>query len=283
MAKTINGEVQIHARIDGNEIVIIESFARRDLQLADEEDEAVHKELGDSLVRAFTTASSLEVERDSGGGPRFQEAMWDTTTQTRFESVSKHSNDSLLAREKTKTTQLIEIDSLKKRVKKLKKRNRSRTHKLKRLYKVGLTARVESSRDEESLGDDASKQERRIDAINQDEDITLVNVQNDADMFYVNDLVNVAQDSTATTTITTEENTLAQVLEALKTLKPKVKGIIIQKQEEPEEAVKPKKKDQIRLSEEVDKRLQAKFDDEERLAREKAQKEQKANIVMIET
>ncbi|GJV36145.1 putative ribonuclease H-like domain-containing protein [Tanacetum coccineum] len=33
-------------------------------------DEAVHKELGDSLVRAATTASSLEAEQDSGGGPR---------------------------------------------------------------------------------------------------------------------------------------------------------------------------------------------------------------------
>ncbi|GJZ96595.1 hypothetical protein Tco_0668929 [Tanacetum coccineum] len=70
-----------------------------------------------------------------------------------------------------------------------KKRNRSRTHKLKRLYKVGLSARVESFGDEESLGEDASKQ-RRINAIDADEDITLVNVQDDADneMFDVNAL-----------------------------------------------------------------------------------------------
>nr|GFB82505.1 hypothetical protein [Tanacetum cinerariifolium] len=54
-------------------------------------------------------------------------------------------------------------------VKKLEKKNKSRTHKLKRLYKVGLTARVESS-DEESLGEDASKQGKGIDAIDQDED-----------------------------------------------------------------------------------------------------------------
>ncbi|GJR49266.1 hypothetical protein Tco_1399787 [Tanacetum coccineum] len=53
--------------------------------------------------------------------------------------------------EKTKTTQHNEIASLKRRVKKLEKKNRSRTHKLKRLYKVGLTARVESSDNEESL------------------------------------------------------------------------------------------------------------------------------------
>ncbi|GJT60783.1 hypothetical protein Tco_1004316 [Tanacetum coccineum] len=62
--------------------------------------EAVYKELGDSLVRAATTASSLEAEHDSGnitktrskatpnessslgttsgGGPRCQETMGDT-------------------------------------------------------------------------------------------------------------------------------------------------------------------------------------------------------------
>ncbi|GKA97793.1 hypothetical protein Tco_0825687, partial [Tanacetum coccineum] len=85
-------------------------------------EEVVHKELGNSLVRAATTASSLEADQDSGnitknrskatpnessslgttsgGGPRCQETMVDTIAQTRFENVSKHSNDSLLARGK---------------------------------------------------------------------------------------------------------------------------------------------------------------------------------------
>nr|GEW24692.1 uncharacterized mitochondrial protein AtMg00810-like [Tanacetum cinerariifolium] len=103
-------------------------------------DEVVHKELGDSLVRAATTVG-----------------QW------------------VLDLEKTKTAQSNEIDSLKIRVNKLEKRNKSRIHKLKTLYKVCLSARVESSDNEESLGEDASKQERRIDAIDADEDITLVN------------------------------------------------------------------------------------------------------------
>ncbi|GKF00485.1 hypothetical protein Tco_0023835, partial [Tanacetum coccineum] len=179
---------------------------------------AVHKELGDSLVRAATTAEqdngninktqskatpnkSSSQGTNSGGGPRCQETMRDTIARTRFESASKHSNDSLLARgntlqsdedrlkldelmalctplqnwvldlEKTKTTQHNEIASLKR---KLKKKNRSRTHRLKRLYKVGLTARVESSGDEESLGEDVSKH-GRINVIDADEEITLVN------------------------------------------------------------------------------------------------------------
>ncbi|GJW14853.1 hypothetical protein Tco_0018986 [Tanacetum coccineum] len=73
------------------------------------------------------------------------------------EAVYKELDD-ILDLEKTKTTQAEEIVSLKRRVKKLEQKKRSRTYGLKRLYKVGLTARVESSRDEESLGEDASKQ-----------------------------------------------------------------------------------------------------------------------------
>nr|GEX39022.1 ribonuclease H-like domain-containing protein [Tanacetum cinerariifolium] len=206
-------------------------------------DEAVHKELGDSLVK---------VTRNHR----------DTIAQTRFVNVSKHSNDSLLVRgntlqsdensikldelmelcttlqdrvldlEKIKTTQRNEIDSLKREVKKLKKRN--------------------------SLGEDASKQGRRIDA---DEDITMANDANN-EMFDVDNLggeevfvtgkndnvvkevINTAQVSTAATTviITTEEITLAQALESLKNSKPKVKGIFFKSQ--------PKKKDQIRLDKE---------------------------------
>ncbi|GJR60048.1 hypothetical protein Tco_1502210 [Tanacetum coccineum] len=50
------------------------------------------------------------------------------------------------------------------------------------------------------------------------------------------------------------------------------------------EPVKPmKKKDQIRRDEETALKLQAEFDEEERLAREKAKKEKEANIALIET
>ncbi|GKD67225.1 hypothetical protein Tco_1309333 [Tanacetum coccineum] len=198
-------------------------------------------QLGDSLVRATTTASSLEAEQDngnitntqsmatpnessslgttSGGGPRCQETMGDTIAQTRFENISKLSNDSLLARgntlrsdgdslklkelmelctnlqqrvldiEKTKTTQQNEIASLKRRVKKIEQKKRSRTHGLKRLHKVGMSRKVVFSDNEESLGEDASKQGR---------------INADAEMF---DVV-----------------TLAQALAALKCVKSKVKG-----------------------------------------------------------
>nr|GEX70884.1 hypothetical protein [Tanacetum cinerariifolium] len=353
-AKTINGEAQIHARVDGKEIIITESSIRRDLRLADEEgvdclpnsiifenleligvaDEAVYKELDDRLVEAVTTASSLEVEHDSGGGLRCQEAIVDSIAQTRFENVSKLSNVSLLARgnilrsdedrmklnelmklctnlqskvlnlEKTKTTQALEITSLKRRAKKLEKKQRLRTHKLKRLYKVGLTARVDPFKDEQSLGKDASKQGRKINDIDVDEDITLVNDQDDAKMFNVNDLhgeevsnagevnaTSIATTISAAATITTEEITLAQALVKIKTSKPKAKGIVLQEPSESitttiisskksqdkgkaimiEEHAKLKKKYQIRLDEEaalkLQAELQAEFDEEERIAR----------------
>ncbi|GJT34762.1 hypothetical protein Tco_0925181 [Tanacetum coccineum] len=280
-------------------------------------------ELGDSLVRAATTASSLEAEQDSGnitrtrskaipnessslgttsgGGPRCQETIRDTIAQTRFENVSKHSNDSLLARGNTlrsdedrlKLKELMELcTNLQNRVFDLEKTKTTQANE--------IATRVESSRDDESLGKDASKQ-WRINVINGDEEITLVSVQDDADkeMFdvdalngeevfvagqnenVVEEVVDAAQVSTVATTvtITTKEITLAHALEALKTSNPKDKGkgIMI------EEPVKPiKKKDLIRLDEEVALKLQAEFDEKERLAIEKAEKEKEANIALIE-
>ncbi|GJZ07186.1 hypothetical protein Tco_0540979 [Tanacetum coccineum] len=235
--------------------------------------------------------------------------------------------------EKTKTTQHNEIASLKRRVKKLEKKNRSRTHRLKRLYNVGFTARVESSDDEESLGEDASKQ-GMIDAIDADEEITLVSVHDeikvDEEVVEVINtakiIIDVAQVSaagdkvstvsaaitvsaatTTTATITiVDDITLAQELKEMKCTKPKKKRVVIQELGESTttkssqlssklsshdkgkgilvEPVKPmKKKDQLSFDEETTLKLQAEFVEEERLAREKAEKEKEANIALIET
>nr|GEW33046.1 hypothetical protein [Tanacetum cinerariifolium] len=357
MAKTINGEAQLHALVDGKEIIVTESSIRRDLRLVDEEgidclpnstifkqlklmgkpkndtqvphpsdpienvpDEAVHKELGDSLFPKTKFSRWSLVPRNHRG----------TTAQTRIESVSKHYNCSLLARgntlqidedslkldelmalcttlqnmvldsEKTTTIQRNKIASLKRRVKKLEKKNRSRTHRLKRLYKG------------------------RIDDIDADEEITLVSdqdevVSNDADkeMFDVdvldtekvfvaehevvvkgvNDEVNVVKEvvdaintakltidaagdivstasvattvSTATTTTATittvGDINLAQSLKEIKSTKPKEKGIVIQE-----------------LGKSTTKKIFTTITGQ-RLAREKAKKVKEANIALIET
>ncbi|GKC79038.1 hypothetical protein Tco_1129812 [Tanacetum coccineum] len=262
-------------------------------------DEAVNEEMDDSLVRAVIIASSLEAEQDNGGGPRRQETMEDIIAHTRSENVSKLSNDLLLARgnilqsgedclklqelmalcttlqsrvlnlETTKTIQANEIASLKRRVKKLEKKNKSRTHKLKRLYKVSLRARVESFRDEESLGEDASKQGRRITDIDDDEDITLVNDQIDADA----EMFNV------------------DTLTGLKRLKVQEKGDVIKEPSVPVSTVTSSTKDSAATTttatiptprKGIVFQEPAKFDEEVRLAREKAEKEQEANVALTE-
>ncbi|GJY69691.1 hypothetical protein Tco_0472673 [Tanacetum coccineum] len=157
--------------------------------------------------------------------------------------------------ETTKTTQANEIASLKRRVKKLEKKDRSRTHKLKRLYKVGLSARVESFRDEEDLGEDASKQGRRIHDIDADEDITLVNDDNeifDMDALAGEEVFIVEQSGNVV------EELVVHVVEQVKPMM---------------------RLEQIRLDEELAFKLQAEEEEEEeRLAREKAQQIKEANI-----
>nr|GEV89472.1 hypothetical protein [Tanacetum cinerariifolium] len=153
-------------------------------------DEVFHKELGDRLVRAATTASSLEAEQNSGNinktqskeipnessslGPNSGGGSCDKDSLKHDELMTLCTTlqNSVLDLEKTTTTQHNEIASLKRRVKKLEKKNRSRTYRLKRLYKVGLTARVNTFGNKESLGKDASKQ-GRIDVIDVDKEITL--------------------------------------------------------------------------------------------------------------
>ncbi|GKD59821.1 hypothetical protein Tco_1297330, partial [Tanacetum coccineum] len=203
-------------------------------------DEAVHEEREDSLVRAVTTATGLYVEQDSGninktqskatpnepsssgagsgGGPRCQDTILrDTNAQTRFETVSKQSNDPPLLRvntlksgedrlkltelmelctqlsqkvldlEKAKTAQDSEIAKLKKMVKQPERKNKSKTPGLKRLRKVRSTRMVISSKDE-GLGDqeDAFKHERKIADIDRDVEVTLID---ETQGKYVDDLM----------------------------------------------------------------------------------------------
>ncbi|GJZ64885.1 hypothetical protein Tco_0621581 [Tanacetum coccineum] len=175
-----------------------------------------------------------------------------------------------------------------------------------KLVMASITASSLEAEDEESLGKDASKH-GRINAIDADEYITLVNDQDDADMFDVNTLIGdevLAEQEVAAkdVNLTVDKVTLAQALAALKSVKPKVKGEVIKEPSVPvspvststqvsaatttttatiltprkgivitelEEPVKMKKKDQISFDKQEAKRLQAEFDEEERLAREK--------------
>ncbi|GJS38474.1 putative ribonuclease H-like domain-containing protein [Tanacetum coccineum] len=270
--KTINEEVQLQALVDGKKIIITEASVRRDLQLNDEEDmdflpnatifeeltrigkpkrrdtevpqpsgptnnvanDAIYKEMDDSLERAATNATSLDAEKDKGGGPRHKETMGDTIAQTRAENVSKLSNDLLLARgntlrsgedsmklkelmelctnfqnrvidlEKTKTSQAQEITSLKRRVKRLEKKGGSRTHGLKRLYKVGLSRRVEYYDEEDMFG-----------VNNLEGDEVIVETK------FVHEVVVKTEVASKDVNLSVDEVTLAQALATLKSAKPK--------------------------------------------------------------
>nr|GFA59683.1 hypothetical protein [Tanacetum cinerariifolium] len=148
--------------------------------------------------------------------------------------------------ENKKTVQAQEISSFKNRVKRLEKKRRSKTHGLKRLYKIGLSARVESYANEQSLSEEnASKQGRNIPDIEADAEITLMKLQR------------IRGEPSKTPTTTT-------ILISSK-VQDKGKGIMV------EEPLKMKKKDQISFDKQEAKRLQAEIDKQDRLAEEKAQ------------
>ncbi|GKA53509.1 hypothetical protein Tco_0746824 [Tanacetum coccineum] len=121
--------------------------------------------------------------------------------------------------------------------KKLEKKKGSRTHRLRRLFKVGRFAQVISSEDE-GLGaqEDASKQGRKIADLDADAEVTLVDEaqgRNDDNLMFdtgvldeqeveVEKVVSTAEVTTASATTTTiNELTLAQTLIEIKAAKPK--------------------------------------------------------------
>ncbi|GKB51360.1 hypothetical protein Tco_0902113 [Tanacetum coccineum] len=140
--KTVNGERQLQALVDKKKVIITETSIRSDLNLEDA-----------GGTDCLPTDTVFEELARMGAST---EPM--TEKETNEESVPKHSydpsqsgedrmqlhelmnlytklSDRVLALETTKTTQALEIASLKSRVKKLEKKASKRTHKFKRLYK----------------------------------------------------------------------------------------------------------------------------------------------------
>ncbi|GKA09933.1 hypothetical protein Tco_0689366 [Tanacetum coccineum] len=166
----------------------------------------------------------------SSSGPRCQDTiLGDVDAQTRFETTSKQSNDPPLSRGYTLESgkdrgtdclptaiifeELAQMGSQKKQSRRKQRKDTAFTQEetqqddsvptpsndpplsgLKRLRKVGMSRRVESLEDKDSLGDheDASKQGRSIEDIDKNADVSLVNnTQGRSDnegMFDINDL-----------------------------------------------------------------------------------------------
>ncbi|GKB49026.1 ribonuclease H-like domain, reverse transcriptase, RNA-dependent DNA polymerase [Tanacetum coccineum] len=166
-------------------------------------------------------------------------------------------------------------------VKKLKRRNKSRTPGLKRVRKVGRSARIIFSKDE-GLGaqEDASKQGRRIADIDADaEEVEVEKVVSTAK-------VEVTIASATTTTI--DELTMAEILIEIKAAKPKVvttaaittttvvtrpkaRGVIVQEPSEFTTTTSPSQHSQLPQAKDKD----AELEEEDKLAK---QREEDANI-----
>ncbi|GJZ20672.1 hypothetical protein Tco_0557262 [Tanacetum coccineum] len=173
------------------------------------------------------------------------------------ESLPTPSNDPLPSGEDSMQINDLMVLCTKLQTQRLERKKKSRTTGLKRLKKVDMSRRVESSEDQESLGDheDASKQGRRIENIDADVEVTLVNetqerqdedlmfdtgVLDDDEMFMEatirekDEQSTKLDDSTASEAVTTasvkgsvapttiEEITLAHTLIQIKAAKPKV-------------------------------------------------------------
>ncbi|GJT68582.1 putative ribonuclease H-like domain-containing protein [Tanacetum coccineum] len=236
------------------------------------EDEAINEEMDDSLERVATN-TGLDAEQDR-----------DNINKTQSKATP---NDPSSLRTSSGEN-----------------KGGSRTHRLKRLYKVGGSARMVSS-DDASLGDqeDAFKQGRKTDDIDKYAEITLIDetqgrygddlmfdrgVLDDEEVFAGQDMdekeINVAEKeisiadpvTTAGEVVTTasptetkivDDLTLAKTLIELRSAKSKVKGVMIGEQSESTTRTRPQQ---------LPSKDKAKLEEEDRLVR---QREEETNIV----
>ncbi|GJU00287.1 hypothetical protein Tco_1110625 [Tanacetum coccineum] len=273
--QTVNGVRQLQALVDKKRVIVTESSIRRDLHLDDAEGT-------DCLPTATIFEELARMGAKSTAWNEFSSSMASliiclatnqkfNLSKYIFDAMVKHldggvkfllypqvpQDEAEVPQDEAEDAQDKEIDALKKRIQRLERRKMSRPTGLKRLSKVGMSRRVESSKDQESLGaqKDASKQGRSIEDIDVDVDVSLVDKtqerQNDDLMFdsgvFEDDVMHVEakvdgkdehskkpDDSTAGEVVTTasiddsaipitnEEITLAQTLIQIKAAKPKV-------------------------------------------------------------
>nr|GEV82757.1 coiled-coil domain-containing protein 97 [Tanacetum cinerariifolium] len=296
--KTVNDDVRIQALVDGKKVVVNEVSIRRVLRFDDVEgtaclpNAAIFKELARMREATEIPYTEPQVEErvptlSNDPLPSGEDRMQLTELMNLCTNLQKQVHDL----EKAKTAQAKEIADLKKRVKKLERKKKSRTSGLKRLYKIGLSARIVSS-NEEGLGahEDASKQERSITDIDRDEGTTLVDDTqgriNDQDLFGLHDLddIKVTPPVAATTPqISKDELTLAQTLMEIKAAKPKAKRVTNQEPSEfrttsPSQPSQPPQTKDKEVAKKLKAEMKAEMEEEERITREKDE----ANRAMIE-
>ncbi|GKD94518.1 hypothetical protein Tco_1374355 [Tanacetum coccineum] len=203
--KTVNEEVQLHALVDRKKVIITKSTIRRDLQLEDAEGTDCLPNA--TIFEQLTLMGYEKLSQKLTFYKAFFSLQWkflihtilqclsaNTTAWNEFsstmasaiildepanvENVPTHSNDLLLSGEDSlKLNDLMEIcTKLQQRVLDMENTKTTQVQEISSLkLKVKRSAQVVSSKDE-SLGDqeDASKQGRKIDDIDKDAKVTLV-------------------------------------------------------------------------------------------------------------
>nr|GEV19596.1 hypothetical protein [Tanacetum cinerariifolium] len=304
--KTVNEDVQIRALIDGKKIIINEASTRRDLKLQHAEgtarlpNDTIFEELarmgeGKSFSRIITPlfeTMMVQAPEDMGKGLEEKETKVPHIKPQTKESIPTPSNDPLpsgedkmkltelmnlctklsdmvLSLEQNKTNQASKIEKLKKRVKKLEGKKKKRTHVLKRMYKVGLSARIVSS-DEEGLDQGRMNEEDLFGVNDLDGDEVIVdvtvgeNIEQDATVAEKEVTKDVkVTTAAATTPISKDDVTMAQSLIEIKAAKPRARGVIVQE---------PK------IARNLEAQMKAEMEEKERIVREKDE----ANIAVIE-
>ncbi|GKA76962.1 hypothetical protein Tco_0783423 [Tanacetum coccineum] len=313
--QTVNGVRQLQALVDKKRFIVAESSIRRDLYLDDAE---ASEEMGEDSDNPTDSTQVLILNQPSTSSkPKKKQPSKKTQRQEEEDSMQLTDlmvlctklQTHVLDLKKVKDAQAKKIVALKKRIQKLERKKMSRPTGLKRLKKVGMSRRVESSEDQESLiaPEDASKQGRSIADINDDVKVTLVDEtqeRHDDELMFDTGVLDIDEmpveakvdekdeqstkldDSTAGEAVTTasvEDTPKPKVVTTAATTtttttKPKNKGVVVQ------EPIPLKRKDQIALDEQIAREIQAKLDveliEEQKLARKQ---EEEANISLIKS
>nr|GEU41552.1 hypothetical protein [Tanacetum cinerariifolium] len=308
-AKNINGEAQIHAKVDGKKVIISEATIRRDLKFKDVggvdclSNEVIFEQLtlmsstmasaiiclatnqkfnlSKYIFKSMATAKAKNIngeaqihakldgkkKKQKPRKPRRQDTQETQPSDPTYEASNEEnvpiqSNDPPLSRvnilrsgeDSLKLKELMEIyTNLQQRVIDMENTNTVQAQEI-----LSLKRRVKrlEKRGEQSLGEeDASKQGRNIVDIDVDAKTTLIDeIAKHQGMYDDQEMLDTKPSKSPTTTTIPKSSKVQD----------KGKGIM-------EEHLKMKKKDQINFDEQEARRLQAEFDEQDRLAEEKAQ------------
>ncbi|GJR26926.1 putative ribonuclease H-like domain-containing protein [Tanacetum coccineum] len=248
-------------------------------------DEAVNEEMDDSLVRAATTASSLEAERKEG--QEITSSKDYTSLSRRVESSDKASLGD--EEDASKQGRIADIDAAKD------------------IYLVNVHRDEDMFRVNDLEGDEVVVETEFHHEVDVETEVASTDVNlTDVDMTLAQALAELKSAKPKADKVVLQEPEQGTITTTAASTRPKAKRLVIHEEEQAttpivssqqsshvkvqdkgkgiivEEPLKMKKKDQINFDKQEAIRLQAEFDEEERLAREKDQKKQEINIVLIE-